>query len=321
MTTEVTIWCSGEHATTVQRIIDLMGSSITPIGLGSARPAEIGELSRQLDCPVEDDFRKLLIDRPAAFVLTTTIEGIDPSALEATNGARLLSIEPIAASLDELPNNLDLNVTMLAEFMHCPGWHCAADPSEVIGTVQMINFTSLGPHSEASLFARLYDAWQVALRFGDMPESIDASLTGPLSEPPETLRGLTGHMSIHARNSTGSTTTLQLSDRAGISDRYLQVIGDQAHLAIGNQHYILAHSSGELIDRSAPPEHHDTFVDLMVRQWRQLLDQSNGEATGRTIHDLEVDRRIITCCLASLLSSRTGEPESPQTLIEMNRGL
>src|SRR5690606_28997376 len=123
----------------------------------------------------------------------------------------------------------------------------------------------------------------------------------------------------HARMPDGSSAVLQISDRAADERRYLHVLGQSAELRITDTGYDLRHADGSVVDRSEPAPTGIPFVDLIASQWRPLLsrpDLASPAATGTPPHR---DPDALACCLACLLSARTGQPESPRKLLEMGR--
>ncbi len=322
---EVTIWTDARHAPLAGEVMNLMGSALKPIGVGGPPVTEVNQLAKDLSCQPHDDLRKLLVDRPAAYLLMNSLGGVTPDDLHAVTdqGTTVLTLEPIASDLQGLSTSLKLGTTTGAPgrilsaptFGQSPGFLSAADPYELLGDRRAIRFTSDGQPGHGSLFARLFDAWLTVLSFTLMPETIDASLVGPLVEPPEDLRALTGSLLAHARMPGENAALLEVTDTAGRTGRVLRVHGDLASLSIKDSAYTLRGPDGKILDQtddSGP----DGFVDMLAAQWRRLLDQPNSAV--QPAH-AQPQADAMACCLACLLSIRTGQPESPVKLLEMNR--
>ena len=329
---EVTVWTNAHRAPLVTSLLDVMGGDIRVIGVGGPRVAAVDDLAKRLDCPQEDDLRKLIVERPASFLLLATMEEVAREELlaAASQETILLALEPAAADLSELSRltprtskaasvGRPLSVVLLPAFRHSPGFVGSADPHDVLGEQRLVTIESCGRPEASSLYARLSDAWHTVLHFTPLPESIDASLAGPLTEIVDDLRQCAGRLGAHARMPDGSSAVLQISDQAADERRYLHVLGQQAELRITDTGYDLRQSDGQILDHSQPTPTGIPFVDLIASQWRSLLhrrDLAEPTAAGIPPHR-EAD--VLACCLACLLSARTGQPENPRKLLEMGR--
>ncbi len=311
--------------------MDLMGSGLKPIGVGGARVAEVNQLAKELGCDKQDDLRKLLVDHPASFLLLMTLEGATHDDLHAavSQGTTVLTLEPLAADLQELSASMRLGVTptgniqdttgrivFVPAFGQSPGFLSAADPYELLGDRRMVSLTSHGRPEHGSLHARLYDAWLTVLSFTELPETVDASLVSPLSQPPEQLRSLSGSLAAHARMPGSNAAVLEITDNAGHTDRAVRVQGDQAVLSVSDTRYALTNPNGEVLDQADQQAGPDGFADMLAAQWRKILDRPN--LTGPITHSQQA-ADAMACCLACLLSIRTGQPESPAKLLKINR--
>ncbi len=322
---EVTLWTDARHAPLAGELMNLMGSALKPIGVGGPPVAVVGQLAKELGCEPHDDLRKLLVDRPASYLLMTSLEGVTHDDLHAVTdqGTAVLTLEPIASDLQGVSASLKLgtgsggtgHILPAPAFGQSPGFLSTADPYELLGDRRTVRFTSDGRPEHGSLFARLFDAWLTVLGFTLMPETIDASLVGPLSEPPDELRMLAGSLLAHARMPGASAALLEVTDTAGQTGRVLRVQGDSASLRITDSAYTLHAPNGDLLDE-ASDSGPAGFVDMLAAQWRRLLDRPNP--AGATVH-AQSQADAMACCLACLLSIRTGQPESPGKLLEMNR--
>jgi hypothetical protein len=328
---EVTIWSDARHAPLAGELMNLMGSALKPIGVGGARTAEVNQLANDLDCERHDDLRKLLVDRPASFLLLTSLQGVTPSDLDtaAGQGTTVLTLEPIAEDLQSLSHWPQSGAAvsdtgralLVPAFSHSPGFLNAAEPNELLGDRRTVTLSSAGRPEHGSLFARLLDAWQTVLGFTLIPETIDASLVGPLTEPPEGLREMTGGLSAHARVSGSCAALVYVSDTAGETDRALAVRGDLGVLKITDTTYSLTNPDGGLMDGEEGEARASStvgggFADLLAFQWRKLLNRSGF--TGPSPQG-QLQTEALACCLACLLSVRTGQPESPGKILQINR--
>ncbi len=319
---EVTVWTDPERVGLVGAVLDVMGADIRPIGIGCARLTEVDDLAKRFDCPREDDLRKLIVERPAAFLLLATMQGVSPEDLLAAHagGTLILTMEPPAAELQELAaargKGEPPRMLLLPGYRHSPGFIRAADPHDMLGEPRSVAIETVGQAGEGSLFARLYDAWVTALGYVTLPESVDCSLSGPFKEPPEDLRAMAGRLATHARIADGGSVLIQACDSGSDHRRYFHIIGTQSELRVTDLNYELRQLRGGVVDRGEVTVGGIGFIELMGHQWRRLLGRpdlvKNDIPPSR-------EKEALACCIACLLSARTGQPESPRKIIEMNR--
>ena len=316
-TPEVTIWTDAERTGLLSSLLDLMGESVTPIGVGGPRGTEVDRLAKSIETSPEDDLRKLLVDKPAAFLILGTMRDVAAEDLiaAARAGTTILTLEPIARELREL-DQLDEalgHIVLVPAFLRSPGLLRAADPRGLLGGRRNLAYHGGGPVETASLFARLYDAWASVLSFTLLPETIDASLVTPDGVVPSDPRKLTGTVSAHARIPDDTAAVVQVTDLAGTRRRTLDVLGDAAQLHVSDTGYDVCELDGTRLDHFDQAATEPPFVDLIVAQWRRLID-----VPARLDSDTS-PRDVLACCLATMLSARTGQPERPDGILQMRR--
>lgn len=314
---EVTVWTDATRAALLSSVLDLMGESVTPIGVGGPRGTEVDRLAKSSQTMPEDDLRKLLVDKPAAFLLLGTMTDVTPDDLIAAvrAGTMVLTLEPVATELRELDaidEALD-GIFLVPAFLRSPGLLRATDPRGLLGTHRTLAYHGGGPADTASLFARLYDAWATVLSFTLLPETVDASLVTPESVVPSEPRKLTGTISAHARIPDDTAAVVQVTDAAGTRRRTLDVLGDAGQLRVSDTGYDLFELDGSRLDHHDESSIDPPFADLIVAQWRRLIDVPTRLESGPAPQD------ILACCLATLLSARTGQPERPDGILQMRR--
>jgi len=323
---DVILWTDASGVSRIERILQHMGNCVRPIGIGGPRAAQMDDLARRLGCDREDDFRKLLVDHPAEHVLLGSIQGISPEDFNMAigQGTLILSSEPIASDLSELipPKTRSRvgiptqgRVVLTPAFIRLPTWTSATEPELSLGKPELISIQSFGTPEDCSLFAKLFDAWQIVLTLGHSVEEIDASLTGPLGEIPENLRGMTGHLGAHARLTNGCTAVLSISDRAGPSIRLAHIVADQGHLHATDTSYEIFNQSGDRIDYSTNSEPVGDFAQLVANDWKTLIRSRSAPQIGPPG---PTKSTVLACCLACLLSARTGHAESPSKLLKLH---
>ena len=327
----VTIWTDAPRAATVLQVLKHMGAAVIPIGVGGPRLAQVDQLAKTFNCPREDDLRKLLVETPASFVLLATMRDVatEDLAYATASGAVVLTFEPIWADLDQLAQSgrtgkskhqpiKTESIVHLPRFDHCLGWARAADPMTVLGTPRLAAFSTYGGPDSPSLFARLYDAWQMLRRLAPLPESVDASLIGHDEHVPDSLPQMTGHLAVHARLTDGernAAAVIEASDQVPAESRQLRLVADKGQLLVNDNSYALHDEHGQLLDALEPASPGAEYARLIAQQWQRMLELSQ---TPLPHHDRAEDRDLLACCRACLLSARTRQPESPRKLLELH---
>ena len=335
---ETTLWTDARSLPTVQAIVSAMGQAVRIIGVGGPRQTPIKALADTLGAGFDDDLRRLMIDKPSTYLLLATMNHVDPLVINSAlkQGCTILALEPIAADFRELeqsglfarqPEDRSLD-QQTGHYVHCPaftqspGWLRAADPQIVLDGVQGAAYLCTTRQGEGSLFARLHEAWRMLLDLMQLPESIDCSILQPDRAADPSLRHLNGQVSIHARLPDQSSAILQLhetpaSNAAAPCDRQLQLIGERGRLRVTDRAYELFDHQGALLDEAIATTAPPTFAATVVHHWQQLIDRpslANPPRRDRALHEASA----LACCLACLLSARTGTAESPGKLLAVN---
>ncbi|MAE67348.1 MAG: hypothetical protein CMJ18_24065 [Phycisphaeraceae bacterium] len=350
---EVLVWVDKPRLGLARRLLDLMGSSVSPVGIGGppgavrlpavaagsadgeSAPAssdeahaptvslEAGEgddeqlhkLAEDLGCARGDDLRQMLVERPAAYLLLLTMDGVERAVVSeaVAEGTTVLGSEPLDDELQPPAGGGPDALIFLPAFDDAPGWTSAADPLDVVGVPRLLRFSGYGTRPGTSLYALLYDAWRMIVGVAGLPETVDASLTGAELAVPDDLRTMTGHMAVHARLESmrgRCAAMIDVSDHAGCERRELSVIGDAAHLVVDERRYVLYDAAHQVIDSSEEQGGAMSSIDLIAAQWRRLLSRHPDSRSAG------VDESgLIACCQASLLSARTGASEDPDGLL------
>ncbi len=266
-------------------------------------------------------------------------------------GVRVASLEPLPAALAELAAGApegdlaDLkgagnSLARWARFVPLSrGTRALRDATDVIaqfGPVRSASIECLGAPAHGTLGARLLDAMDLALNLVGDPETIDAAFVGAHagqavhSLPGDTLRNLHGDLSAHLRFADGRACTLLASNQAGRWERVITLIGAGGRLRIYNDGFEWIGIGGERVDQSRPrrsqkpafkpPTAKAAEADAPAGAAAAIADQVStllrvGSAdTGSSSLDLA---RVLALCQTALLSARTGEGESPSTILRM----
>jgi len=354
-TIEAIAWLDEPHTALVADLLRRM-SGVGLLAVGGPTRGAVSAMGRDFDVPVRDDFRQLRVEHPADFLLLSTVEGTTPDDLGhwLASGGDVLTLEPVASRIDAVPDPAAISegptagrLIQMPLLRCCPGWLRAADPQLALGELRTGSIHAMGPAGAISLFAHLADAMDLALVLFGTPDQIDAQLVGPLSAPPDDLHGLAGSITAHLRYGHHAGLTLHVSDRALRWARGGTLLGADGMMAFDDQHYTLTTRAAEPVatgghptarggaddpnatDQAVPPGPATETVsdetagaadptetpilsDLLAAQWQWLLAQRHGLPP--------IDRRVVIgCCQTVLLSTRTGQSESPQMLLNITQ--
>ncbi len=308
---DAVIWCDPQWVGLLRRVLQRMAGAPV-VAVGGPDKASANDLASGLGLKPFDDLRRMVVEHRAGYLVLAGQSNLGAAELKAAreNGTTVVALEPqvelIAGEDDAAPP-----VLYIPSLLQCPAWLSAADPMQVIGKPQSLQLMAMAPRGCGSLLSRLYEAMQMLTTLAGIPQSIDASLTGALSEPPEDLRALAGDMTAHLRLADNASAVLYVSDRCADWTRRLTLLGSEGQLFLEDHRYELVNRKGETVDalkcrrRQAQPDL------LIAAQWQRHLD---GIPPTTRAGDARV---VVACCRAALLSCRTGQLESPGTFLRM----
>ncbi|MBI1367952.1 MAG: hypothetical protein GC162_04785 [Planctomycetes bacterium] len=311
---EIVVWMDAARAPLVEAVLGRL-ADLRVLAIGGPRRSGIAPLAESLGVRADDDLRKMLIDQPAGYMLLAVAGGISRAELAQARsaGTMILALEPIASAIDALPHDESQagHVVSLPWFRAAAAWQHAADPQQVLGAIRSVRISALASAHAGSLYARLYDAMEMLMSLLPAPDTVDAALTGPLKQIPEDPRNLTGHLTAHLRIGAAASAIIHASDNAAVWRRNMVVLGDEGQLVIDDEGYRLYSAAGELLDEHPAPAAAPDPAELIVRQFRRMLD---GAPLPRPVEP----RQVIAACQAALLSCRTGQMESVSTLLRIS---
>ncbi len=341
------LWIGAGQEALAQGVATHAGLDVRIVG-GAPAGAARG-LAEAIGADAADDFRHALrtADVDVVVALTVSDRG-EREALEdgetqkacAERGVALISIEPAPASLIELirPKGHERPARACPAFAPllrlCMGFRAAKEALEAFGQVTTLDLSCRSGRGEGTLAARVFDAMDAVVSLMGPPETIDASVRGPCAESGlrlaagESLALLRGDMTAHLRYSDGRSAALTLSERGGRWFRGATMIGENGCLRVDEQGFEWLDASGALVDssggekrkgragkapgRSASPEAPVSGAAAAIgEQIRRLLDPRSQETAPVDL------RNVLATAEAALLSARTGQPESPATMLRM----
>lgn len=334
--TTVALWATPDQAELGSQIAT--GAGLTIVRAGSPIKGQSGALASVLRVDPLDDLRSALAERIADVVLMLSAGdlGTDPDRPDAelvagavARGTRVFSIEPIpgASLLLERGGWLEPAHAMPVEACrwipsgrHSFGWRQVPDMMESFGRVRSMNIESLGASAAGTLGARLMGSIELALWMMGMPESVDAAYVGPAAAtvhviPGESLRELRGTMSANLRYADGRSASILASNEAGLWRRGATLIGPGGSLRVSDDGLEWHRPDGTLEDRSRPK---------VERPWPLATHEVIAESITRTLDPTITDpprsdaTRLLIAAQTALLSARTGQTESIETIKNMS---
>lgn len=328
---DLILWTDAARAPLMREVLDRLGDRARVAALAGPREPAIKQLADHLQLEAGDDLRQVIVQHPGVALLLADGHHAEPRHLRAAieQHATVLSLEPFAATFDQLvalhhgadshrPHEDPVTACRLLHvpaFLESPGYIGAGDIHELLGPPRALTFASQGDAS-LSLFARLFDAWRTLLLLADLPDAIDAAIVSAPRPLPESLRNATGHLTALARLPRQATAMLQISDRSPAPLRQLTVTTDDAQGVITDHtsdflgpNFSDAEADGQSSSTAVSPPLSHTIADAIARP----LEQPPAQPPTSYEHD----RQALACSLATLLSARTGEPESPYKLLQL----
>jgi hypothetical protein len=306
---------------------------------GSSIRGRSTELAAALHTEPADDLRAALAETSASLVLLLDPGdfGAKPSitddralAAAKSRGVKVASLEPIPATALALHTPgvgdpaedvaIPDPVRFLPHLRQSKRHREAAEIIEQFGYVRTLTIEQWNTPAEGSLGSLLFSALDLAIGVLGVPESVDAQFVSPAhgqgvhTVAGDSLRALSGDLTALMRFSDGRGATIVASDHAGRWNRVVTMLGPSGRLRIYDDGFELVNAAGEKVDESRQrrttksPAHSVTaLADAIDR----LLDPH--AAVPPPLDHLG----ILTTAQATLLSTRTGQPESPETIRRM----
>jgi len=327
-------WLRPEQSGVVARVLDRAG--IKPVKAGSPDSASTGRAAQELACEPCDDLRTALTSGDIDLILIATPGDFGHAELDQDMGALqqararavpVATLEPIPDSAMALAGTRwgeSLDNGSLADLIRfaprtrrTPAIDELHALLETFGVPRSGAIGMHGPGVLGSLGARVFDAMDLTRALFGVPEAIDACCVTPAigrgihQVPGETLRSLTGDLTAHLRFSDGRSLTMHLSDQAVRSSFDLRLIGPEGIVDTSPERITWQHASGEIDEtavRCTQTESDDPGEAALVTQLKALC-------AGVGPKHAPIDYAgVLSMTHAALLSCRTGQGESPETI-------
>ncbi len=303
-------------------------SGIELVGVGCPQTHLGGKAAADLGCERLDDLRTtltsvdadvLLIADPGAFGDSAT--GDDLEALRAAHARNLAvaTLEPIPASAGEVPGTdwieaihagmLNAMVKFVPRSRRAAAFVELDAALETFGVIRSCSISMICNASEGTLGARLFDGMDLVRAMMGAPETIEASYVSPSSGRGVhslaglSLRDLHGDCTVNLRFSDGRACSMLLSDQAGNGSSTMIAMGEGGHIVVNDLGFCWRDGAGGLVDSysNETREHGDLAG--------QLIELCSG--VGAKHAPIEY-ASVLSMTHAALLSSRTGQGESPE---------
>jgi predicted dehydrogenase len=332
-------WIAPEQVALVREVAGAAELSLT--AAGSPARGHTQSVASALGAAAIDDLRAMLASVEAELVLIgapgsfgASAPGADAEAVLAAHarGTRIATLEPIPASALDLGAWLSQGVGIrpadalrfVPLLQHAAPFRQAEEVLRHFGHIRTAVIDSWSLPHEGTLGARLFGALALAQALLGEPESIDAAYASPAQGsgihplPGETLRGLAGDITACLRFADGRIASVTCSDQGGRWNRAATLAGPAGRLRIFDDGFEWIGPGGDKLDELRPrraggrgaaqPAH---AVEALADSLSRLLDPGNLDATPLD------HATIMAMAQATLLSARTGEPESPSTIKHM----
>lgn len=311
--------------------ISLIRDVATQVGLEivAAGGTEGSHIADTMGVQHIDDLRSMLATTNVGIVLiadaqslTDSIEGSGISAVieAAERGVHVLTLEPIPAAALQLssPGWRDAHDAVRERISFVPlarrssAFASASDLLEQFGEIEAVGVRAISNRSLGSLGARLFGTCELLITLMGTPESIDAAHTtdGPT---PDSLRGLSGHMTANARFSGGRCASIFVSDRAPCWSRSITLVGPGGLIDANDHRIRWTTPDGKVVDEAEMTERGET--DNIEAS---LIADSIVASLTPAFRQAPIDMNAtLAMAQAAVLSARTGHPESPGTILDM----
>ncbi|MBU6413462.1 MAG: hypothetical protein KGS45_08300 [Planctomycetes bacterium] len=332
-------WLDPGQEDLCRAVVAAAGCELVSVGCSDRGRADLP--AGALGVPAASDLRALLISEPVSHILIlgttdlgTDSSGQDVGALDAASsrGVSVVAAEPIpAAALEmaiagwdqfELPPSRLIRVPSVLSVLR----EHFADVFAEFGVARAGRIEILTSPQEGGLASAVWSAAELLLEWFGEPESVDAAYADPVGKPGlkllpgETLRGLRGTMTVNVRATSGRAVSIFVTDQAPVERAQMSLIGASGMLlcesdALGEHaNWIPAGSAGQGVQSVHPAEHAEDGV-VLPASTRWLV-----RALQAGLNDRPIVCRVetlLTITQAILLSSRTAQAESPETIARM----
>jgi hypothetical protein len=238
--------------------------------------------------------------------------GSDERRLLREAGVPVISSVPMPGSVAEIADDpREAEVGRFVPLMRrSPGYRAAREVFDQFGRPQCASIVAGSAGGEGTLFARLFDAMDLAESLCGPIKELGAALWRPVAGVPETLAGLAGHLTANVRFADNRCAAVAVSDHAGRWLRQVTVLSEGGRLSIDDAGFEWVSPEGQVSDshREKGRLGHGDLVAIHARRLLEGADAADPRPDGA---------RLLAVCEAARLSARTGADEAPRKVLEM----
>ena len=327
------VWARSEQTGSIGRAVG--GAGVAIVGAGCPDPTRGAEVASALGCDHVDDLRHMLSAESPDLVLLADPGGFGDRDLESdlvalqyahSREIAVATLEPIPAEATVVSGTSwtdSLQSGAIAQFVqqvpllrHARVIEELTATLETFGRIRSMSCSLMSPATLGSLGARLFDTMDLVRTLVGVPETIDASYAAAKSRPGlhelpgQSLRGLHGILTIHARMPDGRGSIIQVSDQAGRSTLSMNLIGAEGNISLTDRGFTRYDARGTAIDSCEIGDDETDPTEARLRE--QLIQLCSGVAnTTRAPVD---HASVLAMGHTALLSARTGQGETPETI-------
>ncbi|MCC6677297.1 MAG: hypothetical protein IT436_09135 [Phycisphaerales bacterium] len=329
----VAVWAEPGQVDLVRSVAQLAAVTITAAGAPSR--GQTGAVAKELGCAGHDDLRSLIATTEARAVLIFAPgdfglgrDGSDLEAIQsaAARGVRVASLEPIPATLfgqgESSPGPaIHPMVTFMPRLRTARPFREAGEILSQIGPPRTLSVEAWNAAGAGSLGAAMYGAMDLLSWLMGEPRQIDAVLLPAGGSPgrgPESLRDLHGDLTAVIRFDDARAATMVLSDQGGRWSRAATLTSPQGRFRVFDDGFEWIGPDGRKLDELRlnearrgelnDPRHAQRAIAQAVKD---LLSPSPAEAPESTADG------VMVLCETALLSARTSQAESPESIRRM----
>jgi hypothetical protein len=344
-------WLEPEQAEFVRAVVAAAGVRVALAG--AEGPGRSAEVARALGAEPAGDLRAALASAAVDAVLLADPAALtdagEAEALAACRerGVRVLSFEPRPAGLLEArepgrrsegpglalgPGAADAGAApegAWAELVPLTrasrAVRDAADVVAQLGTLRLVSVQAWSGTGQGSLGARVYDALDLVVHLMGQPDGVDAAyvpapgLADAAGGP--TLRGIDGDLSANLRFAGGRAASVVASSRAGKWGRLITLVGERGRVRVFEDGLEWVGPDGRLIDASRDSSRIRGAAgaeDPAAPAVRAFADRLERLLDPRVPPEPPTSAALVLATAgAALLSARTGQSESPETVLGM----
>ena len=312
------IWAGGSAASRLAAIVRDAGATL--VAAGGPNPEAVRESLNNDDVRVFDDLRAtVMAEKPSVVLIaafpdseTGSLDGRTLAELRASGTAVLTTVSPATGLIQAGESGLfketggtspAAGIRLVPRVRRQPSFRAAEDAFSDFGQANLITIESFAPPGVGGAAAAMLGALDTVQTLVGQPELVDAAA----ARPTKRLSELEGSAAALLRFADGRCGQLLISDRAPWGWR-ITLSGASGRFTVRPSGFDWVDAEGKKQDSTRTDGPNAGFEGVVAEAVRGAIDGSHaGEPATDWVG-------LLSTAEAVLLSSRTGEPESPQTI-------